>query len=328
MLRGLGAEASEVRARPDLEGLDGLVIPGGESTTIVKGIRAEGLEDPIRAHHEAGRAVLGTCAGMIVCDDDHLGLIDATGAAQRVRPPAAELRGRPRDRGDRRGPAAGGLHPRPVGRARRPRGRGPRRVRRSPGRDPRRRGARHRVPPGADRRFPAARTVHGDHDRSAEARARGGKELRDPRAERLAKILVGYSTKVKEGEVVAIDGDSAAEPLLLAVYEEVLKAGGNPIMNVALGGQTRRLLQARQRRPARLDLAGRRVAARERRRPDRDRRLDQHPRALGGPARAPDPPPGGDRRRCSRGRWSAARRASSAGSTRCSRPTPTPPRPR
>ena len=62
--------------------------------------------------------------------------------------------------------------------------------------------------------------------------------MRDPRAERLAKILVGYSTKVKEGEVVAIDGDSAAEPLLLAVYEEVLKAGANPIMNVALGGQT------------------------------------------------------------------------------------------
>ena len=62
--------------------------------------------------------------------------------------------------------------------------------------------------------------------------------MRDPRAESLAKILVGYSTKVKEGEVVAIDGDSAAEPLLLAVYEEVLKAGANPIMNVALEGQS------------------------------------------------------------------------------------------
>ena len=71
-----------------------------------------------------------------------------------------------------------------------------------------------------------------------EARARGGKEVRDPRAESLAKILVGYSTKVKEGEVVAIDGDSAAEPLLLAVYEEVLKAGAHPMMNVALEGQS------------------------------------------------------------------------------------------
>src|SRR5215213_1227488 len=62
--------------------------------------------------------------------------------------------------------------------------------------------------------------------------------MRDPRAERLAKILVGYSTQVKEGETVSIDGDSAAEPLLLAVYEEVLKAGGNPILNVAIDGQS------------------------------------------------------------------------------------------
>ena len=61
--------------------------------------------------------------------------------------------------------------------------------------------------------------------------------MRDPRAERLAKILVGYSTEVKEGEVVAIDGESAAEPLLLAVYEEVRKAGAHPILNVSLDGQ-------------------------------------------------------------------------------------------
>jgi aminopeptidase len=56
--------------------------------------------------------------------------------------------------------------------------------------------------------------------------------------ESLARILVGYSTRVKEGEVVAIDGESAAEPLLLAVYEQVLKAGANPILNVALEGQS------------------------------------------------------------------------------------------
>jgi aminopeptidase len=59
----------------------------------------------------------------------------------------------------------------------------------------------------------------------------------DPRAQNLAKILVGYSTKVKEGEVVSIGGENAAAPLLLAVYEEVLKAGGNPVLNVALDGQ-------------------------------------------------------------------------------------------
>ena len=61
--------------------------------------------------------------------------------------------------------------------------------------------------------------------------------MRDPRVDGLAKILVGYSTKVKEGEVVAIDGETAAAPLLLAVYEEVLKAGAHAILNVALEGQ-------------------------------------------------------------------------------------------
>jgi 5'-phosphate synthase pdxT subunit len=80
MLRRLGAETSEVKLPTDLEGLDGLVIPGGESTTISKGIEAAGLEGPIRDHRERGKAVFGTCAGMIVCDDEHLGLIDATAA--------------------------------------------------------------------------------------------------------------------------------------------------------------------------------------------------------------------------------------------------------
>ena len=62
--------------------------------------------------------------------------------------------------------------------------------------------------------------------------------MRDPRAEGLAKILVRYSTEVKEGDVVAIDGENAAAPLLLAVYEEVLRAGANPILNVSLEGQS------------------------------------------------------------------------------------------
>jgi pyridoxal 5'-phosphate synthase pdxT subunit len=78
MLRGLGAAVSEVRVPEDLEGIDGLVIPGGESTAIAMGLASAGLEPAIRAHHELGRPIFGTCAGMIVCDDAHLGLIDLT----------------------------------------------------------------------------------------------------------------------------------------------------------------------------------------------------------------------------------------------------------
>jgi 5'-phosphate synthase pdxT subunit len=77
ILSDLGADAFEVRTPDGLDGLDGLVIPGGESTTIMKAIERDGLEAAIRAH--AARApILGTCAGMIVCDSAHLGLIDAT----------------------------------------------------------------------------------------------------------------------------------------------------------------------------------------------------------------------------------------------------------
>jgi pyridoxal 5'-phosphate synthase pdxT subunit len=77
MLRSLGAEPVEVRTPEELEALDGLVIPGGESTTITKAIERDGLEPAIRAHTGAGRPILGTCAGMIVCDREHLGLVDA-----------------------------------------------------------------------------------------------------------------------------------------------------------------------------------------------------------------------------------------------------------
>jgi 5'-phosphate synthase pdxT subunit len=76
-LQGLGAEAVAVRTPEQLEALDGLVIPGGESTTISTAIERDGLEGAIRFHAEAGRPILGTCAGMIVCDSEHLGLIDA-----------------------------------------------------------------------------------------------------------------------------------------------------------------------------------------------------------------------------------------------------------
>jgi 5'-phosphate synthase pdxT subunit len=78
MLRSLGAEAIEVRTAGDFDPLDGLVIPGGESTTIAKAIERDGLDAPIRAHVDGGRPVLGTCAGMIICDRDHLGLADVT----------------------------------------------------------------------------------------------------------------------------------------------------------------------------------------------------------------------------------------------------------
>jgi 5'-phosphate synthase pdxT subunit len=78
MLEGLGAEAIEVRAPDQLDGLDGLVIPGGESTTISKAIERDGLEPAIRAHVGEGRPLLGTCAGMIVCDREHLGLLDVS----------------------------------------------------------------------------------------------------------------------------------------------------------------------------------------------------------------------------------------------------------
>jgi pyridoxal 5'-phosphate synthase pdxT subunit len=78
MLRQLGAEARAVRTAAQLADLDALVIPGGESTTITKAIERDGLEPAIRSHLACGRPILGTCAGMIVCDREHLGLIDAT----------------------------------------------------------------------------------------------------------------------------------------------------------------------------------------------------------------------------------------------------------
>jgi pyridoxal 5'-phosphate synthase pdxT subunit len=76
MLQGLGAEVREVRVPADLEGLDGLVMPGGESTTMTLGIEREGLADPLRDFVRSGRPVLGTCAGMIMLDRAHLGLMD------------------------------------------------------------------------------------------------------------------------------------------------------------------------------------------------------------------------------------------------------------
>jgi pyridoxal 5'-phosphate synthase pdxT subunit len=73
MLRRLGAEPVEVRKPEQLDGLDGLVIPGGESTTFMRLMRLYGLEEAIRRFEQP---VLGTCAGLIVLGRDHLGLVD------------------------------------------------------------------------------------------------------------------------------------------------------------------------------------------------------------------------------------------------------------
>ena len=73
MLRRLGAEAVEVRKPEQLKGLDGLVIPGGESTTFMRLMRLYGLDEAVR---EFTGPVLGTCAGMIVLDRRHLGAVD------------------------------------------------------------------------------------------------------------------------------------------------------------------------------------------------------------------------------------------------------------
>src|SRR5689334_21588643 len=73
MLRGLGADVVEVRKPEELEDLDGLVIPGGESTTFMRLMRLYGLDEAVRRFE---RPVFGTCAGMIVLDREHLGLVD------------------------------------------------------------------------------------------------------------------------------------------------------------------------------------------------------------------------------------------------------------
>ena len=73
VLRRLGAEPVEVRKPGQLTDLDGLIIPGGESTAIARLVRLYGLEDAIRSFQ---RPIFGTCAGMILLDRRHLGLLD------------------------------------------------------------------------------------------------------------------------------------------------------------------------------------------------------------------------------------------------------------
>jgi 5'-phosphate synthase pdxT subunit len=76
VLTRLGARVREVRVPTDLDELDGLVIPGGESTTMTLGVEREGLREPLRALVQDGVPVLGSCAGLIMLDREHLGLMD------------------------------------------------------------------------------------------------------------------------------------------------------------------------------------------------------------------------------------------------------------
>jgi pyridoxal 5'-phosphate synthase pdxT subunit len=76
VLSSVGAQPREVRVPADLAGIDALVIPGGESTVMTLGIEREGLTEPIRGLVERGTPVLGTCAGMIMLDRDHLDVLD------------------------------------------------------------------------------------------------------------------------------------------------------------------------------------------------------------------------------------------------------------
>ena len=85
MLRQLGAQTTEVRTPADLEGCDGLILPGGESTTQLKFLQEEGLADKIVKFAERGGAIFGTCAGAILLakdvkhpPQDSLNLMDMT----------------------------------------------------------------------------------------------------------------------------------------------------------------------------------------------------------------------------------------------------------
>ncbi|MBJ7353730.1 MAG: pyridoxal 5'-phosphate synthase glutaminase subunit PdxT [Thermoleophilaceae bacterium] len=77
-LRAMGALIREVRTPGDLANIDGLVLPGGESTTMGLGIDREGLGRPLREFITSGKPVLATCAGTILLDDAHMGLLDVS----------------------------------------------------------------------------------------------------------------------------------------------------------------------------------------------------------------------------------------------------------
>jgi pyridoxal 5'-phosphate synthase pdxT subunit len=75
ILESLGARTREVRTAEDLAGLDALVLPGGESTVMSLGLERDRLADPLRELIGSGTPTLGTCAGMIMLDRSHLGIL-------------------------------------------------------------------------------------------------------------------------------------------------------------------------------------------------------------------------------------------------------------
>ncbi len=115
ILRSLGAEPHEVRVAADLAGLDALIMPGGESSVMTLGIEREDLGGPLRALIASGTPVLGTCAGMIMLDRQHLGVLDLTAKrnafGRQLRSFEADLK----SRGPARRSTASGVHSRPLG---------------------------------------------------------------------------------------------------------------------------------------------------------------------------------------------------------------------
>ena len=117
--------------------------------------------------------------------------------------------------------------------------------------------------------------------------------MNDPRVLNLAKILVRYSTQVGEGDTCLIEGPTAAEPLIAAVYDEVFKAGGQPVLAMAFDSQPESFYRLAS--DAQLEWISPRlqVGGRGGRLPHRHRRGREHPRALVHSARPPDQAPGG-----------------------------------
>jgi 5'-phosphate synthase pdxT subunit len=76
VVRKLGALPREVRVPAELDDLDALIIPGGESTVMTLGIERERLAEPLRKLVARGTPVLGTCAGLIMLDREHLNVLD------------------------------------------------------------------------------------------------------------------------------------------------------------------------------------------------------------------------------------------------------------
>ncbi len=213
VLRRLGAEPVEVRLPEQLERLDGLIIPGGESTAIGRLMRLYGLDVAVRGF---GGPILGTCAGMIILDRDHLGLGDYTARrnafGRQVRSFEADL-----DLGDGDEPLRAVFIRAPwledpgpdvevLARGRRPPGAGAR------GTAPRR-----GLPPGADRRHARPRAV-------PEHRQRG---------ERCPGIASGRRSSTRKGAADAKRGKLFSK-LTRAIIVAAKEGGPDPAANLAL----------------------------------------------------------------------------------------------